>query len=49
MLKADCVNVEKCLRYLEMTLDPESEILRCKDCPAYRKTAGKHARRRIKL
>jgi hypothetical protein len=25
-----------------MTLDTESEILHCRDCPAYRKTARKH-------
>lgn len=31
------MNLEKCLRYLEMTLDPESEVLRCDDCPAYEK------------
>jgi hypothetical protein len=36
-MKRDCVNLEKCLRYLEMTFDPESEVLRCGDCPAFEK------------
>lgn len=35
IIREGCVNLKECLTYIEMTLDPESEVLRCHDCPAY--------------
>ena len=34
-MKKDCEHFEECLKYLEITLDPESEVLDCENCPAY--------------
>jgi len=33
IVKEDCENLEKCLKYMEMTLDSSS--VSCDNCPAY--------------